>query len=120
MEELLERAKRMYECGALRVVFEDFEPNVEGITIEKNESEIASFKSCANLFSSSTTRIFAPFIFSIFSSNKLFLNDSLQDRFLQKISTIELNSVDWTIGLTIILSTESSSILFKRNKQIAL
>lgn len=40
MEELLEKARLMYECGELRVVFDDFEPNLEGVTIENNEQKI--------------------------------------------------------------------------------
>lgn len=40
MEELLKKAKLMYECGELRIIFEDFESNIEGITMENNEQKI--------------------------------------------------------------------------------
>lgn len=40
MEELLKKAKLMYECGELRVEFNDFETNLEGITIENNDQKL--------------------------------------------------------------------------------
>lgn len=40
MDEILKKAKIMLECGELRIVFDEFDYNFEGATIENNNQNV--------------------------------------------------------------------------------